>query len=220
MLKAKRLTQDTNLKENDTLVFPIMKSEDYNQIIQNTWYSKIMEIQVTIFLPFPSTFFTNTAYYYMLDTNLVMKNAKLTAFGFLCYLEELHFDFEKDSVDIIGYGKCGEAIYTLLKALQIQNRVVRRKSENSKFIQANEYNEIVKSRYIINTAIENIIDLQKINGEYTSYIIDISSDKVIDPTLLDNTIKLCYPGSLPEKFFPYNSALLIKDFIKGIENEK
>lgn len=156
----------------------------------------------------------------MEDEDVIRQNANLTALGFISYLESISFDFDRDSIDIIGYGHCGKAIYHLLSLLNIQSRVIRRKTNNLNFISIDEYHKLVKSKYIINTSIENILDTKTILSEYTKYVIDISSNKNIQKDMLDNEIKLIYPGSLPTLYYPYNSALLIFKFIKGNENEK
>lgn len=220
ILAANTLSDPNEIKKGDTIIFPVL---DKNQRILTLKKGNLKLATLEdckLFLPFPYSFFkeNNEVYYYMRDEQLIKNNATLTAAGLISYLGSLNVSLKDSHFDVIGYGKCGEAIIALLKAMNLSYSIIRHQEvdENDVNMYTIEaYRKAKKGNVIINTAPYNLLSKIDFDNCYTSYIIDISSEKCFRTEDLPENINLLYPGSLPNKYFAYSSATLIADFVKG-----
>lgn len=220
ILDATTLSDPNDIKEGDTIIFPVL---DKNQRILplKKGNLKLATLEgCKLFLPFPYSFFkeNNEVHYYMRDEQLIKNNATLTAMGLISYLGSLDISLKDSHFDVIGYGKCGEAIIAVLKAMNLSYSIIRHQEVDKSDINMytiDEYRKIDKGNVIINTAPYNLLLKDDFSNCHTSYIIDISSEKCFKNEELPENINLIYPGSLPNKYFAYSSATLIADFVKG-----
>lgn len=189
---------------NDILVLPFIDDE----------LTKILETRkiynCDIFVPFITTIFdvSNRVHPYMEDVEVVRRNADLTAIGLFIYMNTLALS-NMTTVDIIGSGVCANATYQLFNMLNIEVRLISR-SDKKGYIPLARYKNIKKSELIINTAIK-YVDIGNLEGCTT--IIDISTNRVIPKK---DKVNVIYPGSLPNRYTPYSSAIIITDFIGNI----
>lgn len=86
------------------------------------------------------------------------ENARLTAEGVLFLLiDNTAYGLKDISVDLLGFGHCGQEIYHLLKALDVKVRVVRRSvdHENDEFVSYSTWQRLTCHDCVINTSIVN-----------------------------------------------------------------
>lgn len=218
-LKAHTLSDPDEIKDNDTIIFPILKKNQRSLILKNGTLTLSKIENCKLFLPFPYSFFkeNNDVYYYMQDEVLAYENAKLTAAGILAYLGSLPISIFNMHFDIIGYGRCGKAIAELLEAMQLQYKIIRHDQieENTKQVHIDTYLKGTKGDILINTAPCRLLNKQDLKEKETQYLIDISSEKCYQQEHLPEHCLLVYPGSLPNKYFAYSSAALITNYVKG-----
>lgn len=220
ILNANTLSDPTKIKAGDTIIFPII-DKNKRDIPLKKGKLKLASLEnCKLFLPFPYPYFkeNNEVFYYMRDEQLAYSNAFLTAAGLMSFLGTLNLSLKDTSFDVIGYGKCGKAIVSILKAMHLKYSIIRYSeidSDDTDIYSINDYKQAEKGDVIINTAPYNELRKEDFINCHTSYIIDISSEKCFKQAFLPEHITLIYPGSLPNKYFAYSSAKLIADFVKG-----
>lgn len=214
MLNAICLHEEKQLQEQDVLILPVINENQRTLPLQKGMLHLDKLHHITIFIPNINRYIQedNNVYYYMRDEEVAKKNAYLTAAGMLSFLLEREYDYQEIVVDVIGYGKCGKAIYELLKAMKMQVRMIRREAFYP-FISMNEYRNMKKGNVIINTSPYNECKKEDFND--TCCIIDISSEKCFSKDWEDEKMNIIYPGSLPNMYAPYSCAKLIADYVKG-----
>lgn len=221
-LNAATLLDVESVQENDTIIFPVLNKTNRKIPLKKGFLNLSSLENVNLFLPFSYPFFkeNNNVFYYMQDEELVKANAKLTAGGLLALLGTLPIVLQEAVFDVVGFGKCGQAITSLLQSMQLKVRVIRRESEDESQISLSQYATMKKGNIVINTAPDNVFENMSLKDENIDYVIDISSKRCIKKEMLAQTCELIYPGSLPNKYFPYSAAKLISDYVKGKGYEK
>lgn len=152
--------------------------------------------------------------YYLEDD--IQMNAVYTAQGTLAVLlslikEELHHI----QVDVIGYGRCGKAIYQLLNRLNIPVRVITRQKLSDVYY--HDYQGYKPAKIIINT--QDDICFSKEALRNCELILDIASQQ----TFADEIIQSSHYHqlkALPSKFVLKDAALLLEHAIGRCFDEK
>ncbi len=214
MLDAICLHDEKQLQKDDVLVLPpIMENQRTLPLQKGALHLDLLH-HMKIFIPNVNRYLQedNDVYYYMRDDEIAMDNAQLTAAGMLCFLLEQEYAFKDVCIDVIGYGRCGKAIYELFVAMKMNVRVIRREASDP-FISMNEYRKGTKGNIIINTSPYQECKKEDFTTHCT--IIDISSEKCFPKAWEDEKIRVIYPGSLPNIYAPYSSAKLIAEYVKG-----
>lgn len=220
ILDANTLSDPSEIKKGDTIIFPILNKDQRILPLKKGNLKLAALEQCKLFLPFPYSFFkeNNEVFYYMRDEKLIKYNASLTAAGLISYLGTLDISLKDSHFDVIGYGKCGEAIISMLKAMNLSYSIIRHQNTvkaDANIYTIEDYRTMKKGDIIINTAPYNLLTKADFNNCNTSYVIDISSERCFKADALPENINVIYPGSLPNKYFAYSSAKLIADFVKG-----
>lgn len=152
-------------------------------------------------------------YYQEADFEL---NAIYTAQGTLASLLSLiQVDMNKISIDIIGYGRCGKALYQLLNRLGIQVRVITRQLPEG--IYCHGYEHYKASQIMINTQDDICFQLQALAE--CELIIDIASNQTFADAIVTSSRYHKLRG-LPSKFVIKDAAHLLSQAIRRYFNEK
>lgn len=167
----------------------------------------------------------NECHYYMQDEEVLKKNAILTAQGILfLLLDNASKGLQQLHVDIIGYGRCGKAVYEYLSALQVPCRMIRREiGDCESAINIQTWKALEPGDFIINTSIQTVIDTTLMDRwKKKPCIIDIATPDVIDQKYaMKKGIRFIKAGNLPAIFAYETAGHFIADYVKGvIENGK
>ncbi|MGN1343635.1 MAG: hypothetical protein ACI4U3_03595 [Traorella sp.] len=150
----------------------------------------------------------------------VLGNSKLTAEGVLyLLLDNTQLGLLDLKVDIIGYGHSGKAIYSLLKSLMVDVRVIRRKvdQEGIDFISVDHYQKIKPYPIIINASITNIIDDLMIKKMDENLIINLVRDALFNEALLrQRHSRIIHAGVLPALYSPLSAANVLYETLMDI----
>lgn len=217
LLKAKTLEDVSLLQRGDTIILPILNQRERKIPLRKGKLTLSALKGYRIFMPFPYEFISehNEVYYYLRDEKVKERNASLTAMGMLSFLGTIPITFHQNDFDVIGIGYCGSKITSLLQTLGCKVKMISH-SRREDSISYDHYHEIKKADIIINTA--PIWLFEKDDFYDTRAIIDLSSEKCVK--CVQSDVEILYPGSLPEKYFPYASAAVIYDYIMEVLNEK
>lgn len=154
--------------------------------------------------------------YYMNAEEVITQNAILTAEG---VLNELISHTCKSiyaiTIDIVGYGHCGKAIYTMLKNLHTHVRVIRRDCVMSKeFLPIKEWKEC--GDVIIYTAPVQILDDAQIRSwSKTPLFLDISTPVLFHEEQIHRLHLNYYKiSNLPGRFACISAGNIIADHIR------
>ena len=162
--------------------------------------------------------------YKLIDLNEIESfiniNSKLTAEGVLYLLiDNTNCSLDDLSVDLIGYGHSGHAIYEILRSLNVNARVIRRevKEKSSNFISVDEYMKCIPSKVIINTSITNIIDDLMMKKMDENLIINIVRSASFNEALLrQRHCRIVHAGPLPAIFASKSAADILTQTILEI----
>ena len=162
--------------------------------------------------------------YKIIDLNqydfFVNVNSKLTAEGVLYLLiDNTNYSLSDLTIDLIGYGNSGKAIYDLLRRLNVNVRVIRREvNENSSnFISVDDYLKLIPSPVIINTSLTNIIDDLMIKKMDENLIINlVRTSKFNDILLRQRHCRIVHAGPLPAIFSSKSAADVLSETIMHI----
>lgn len=150
----------------------------------------------------------------------IKANSKLTAEGVLfLLLDNTDSGLLDLQVDLIGYGKSGQAIYEILKRLGVQVRVIRRKvnEETNEFISVEKYQELKPAPIIINTSLTNIIDDSMIKKMDENLIINLVRSSSFNEILLrQRRCRIVHAGPLPAMFSPKSAARVLEETLLEI----
>ena len=160
--------------------------------------------------------------FYMQEESVIRENAILTAEGILneilSYSARSIYDV---SVDIIGYGYCGKAIYEMLKHLQMEVRVIRRSCrQEGDFLPLAKWDQ--PSDIIIHTAVGEILNKERMEKWRTNPIIfDIATPQVIDLDYAKQKgIQVKKMKNIPAKYASITAGNIIYRLIRGKLCEK
>lgn len=162
-------------------------------------------------------------YCYMNDKMVISQNAILTAEGVLnMMIQGTCKSIYAQQIDIIGYGKCGQAIYEILKNLHVKVRVIRRQCDLKKnFMSLKDWKQC--GDIIIHTAIGKTIDEDMVKQwEKKPLIIDISTPQLLPlEALKKHGCQVVKASNLPAKYAPFSAGNMIADYIRRkVMNEK
>ncbi len=204
LLHANALLKQTEVVDGDVIVCASM-TEEVKAIL-----SKCRNCSV--FTSFTCTCLhpSNKVYPYLEEDILLKKNAKLTAIGILLLLNKEEVNYT--SVDIIGSGRCGVAIYELLKDVY-DVRLISRQN-HAEYISLESYQKMDKANVIVNTS--PVYQCLGTQAECALFI-DISSKGVY---VNKDWKQVVFPGSLPNVYTPQSSAILICDYIRRVLDGK
>ena len=217
-LNAAVLSDASIIEAGDTLVLPILKRNKKEIPLRNKTLSLSKLHGLKLYLPFPHPLIPedNEFFYYMRDEELVLENANLTALGLLFYLTQHAISLYDIKIDILGGGKCGQALAKLLDYLHVDYRVIHKNRE----IDMETYRSLKKGDIIVNTAPVCYLEIKDLKNQPTQFVLDISSEKCFNKQLQASGVEIIYPGSLPEKYFPCSGADLIFEYMGRVNNEK
>lgn len=178
-------------------------------------------------------------YDYMEDESIAMYNSIATAEGAIAeIIRTFPYNLHGEKVLILGYGRCGKTLAGKLSALDARVTICVRRKEvameayalgNEILFIDNLFNnlkeEIPKYSIVINTIPERIFDTneRKVLGnqanthkkirfyELASYPYSMDIDAAKQEGVL---LEVC--GSLPGKYSPVSSAMILRDYIKGL----
>ena len=145
---------------------------------------------------------------YYLECDLQL-NAKYTAQATFCVLLSLiQCDMYSISVDVIGYGRCGKAIYELLNTLGIQTRVITRQLLEG--VYCHGYELYKASEIVINTQDDICFSVNAF--EECKLILDIASNQTFHEDIIQSNRYHQLKG-LPSKYVLIDAAKLLKTAI-------
>lgn len=152
---------------------------------------------------------------YYLESDLQI-NAKYTAQATLSVLLSLiQRDMQHISVDIIGYGRCGKAIYELLNKIGIQTRIITRQLLEG--IYCHGYEQYKASEIVINTQDDICFNVNAF--EECTLILDIASNQTFHEDIISSSRYYQLKG-LPSKYVLNDAANLLKKAIWRYFDEK
>lgn len=170
------------------------------------------------------------SYYY--NESFLIKNSYLTAQGVLrLILEYVDYGLYDKSVAVIGYGRCGKAISSLLNGIGMNVTVFSRRTDTMNQVyydgfiprKITEINDLVDDyNFIVNTVPSNIVSkegAQKLTAD--NIYIEIASKPYginINETDFYN-FKYILGKSLPGRFFPKSAGINIADTVIEILKE-
>ncbi len=159
-------------------------------------------------------------FYYMKDEAFLCKNARLTAQGTLFYiLDQADRALDEYSADIIGKGRCGKAIGTLLTALGMKVRYVRHRIATSEDECCyDEWKLKQCADFIIFCAPCAMLDKETIlHFSKGTHFIDISGvERKWKDLLVAGGNSYVYAAALPEVFASRSSGKAIYTFAKEV----
>lgn len=143
-------------------------------------------------------------------------NAALTAEGILfLVLDNTKMSLKDIQFDIIGYGRCGKAMYDLLKKLDCSVRVIRRESDE--FTTVEQYQKLIPGNVIINTSLSNIIDDILIKKMDDTLIINIVGEATFDEIALrKHNSKVIHAGPLPSLLSPITASRILYETVMEV----
>ena len=145
---------------------------------------------------------------YYLERDLQI-NAKYTAQATLGVLLSLiQCDMHKITVDVIGYGRCGKAIYELLHNLNIATRVITRQTIEG--IYCHGYDQYKAGEIVINTQDDICFSINRF--EDCRLILDIASNQTFHKDIVQSQRYHQLKG-LPSKYVLKDAATLLKEAI-------
>lgn len=155
-------------------------------------------------------------YAYLEDETFIKENAVLTALGILYYMLDLSKkSIFSQSVDILGYGECGKALSELLNKLNVQHRIIRRKSEKENEITYEIWEKSLCGDIIVQCTSFNMLEVKKHILEVSPIIIDICSQTNVNiQEFWNHGIIYVKTKSLPVLFTAESGAALIHNFMK------
>lgn len=159
-------------------------------------------------------------YCYLEDETFLRQNALLTAQGTLYYLlDQLDHALHDCHVDIIGKGRCGEAIGAMLEKLDVRVRYVRHgEAQGETEIAYADWKQQKCAEIIIQTAPAVLLEeemLQRWQGK--TRIIDIASHRTVEERLVHRLgIPYVKAGNIPEQFAWRSGGDLIYQYAKKV----
>lgn len=170
---------------------------------------------------------------YYLREELTILNALTTAEGAISIaLQELPVIIDASKTIVLGYGRIGKLLASKLKALGAEVTVAARKTEDFSWIRANGFHAVQYSELpdilshmdvIFNTVPVMVLDQDKLKLiRHDCIVIDLASM----PGGLDHEsarqlgLKVIWALSLPGKYAPVTSGLILKDTIQNICREE
>ncbi len=158
----------------------------------------------------------------------LLKNAELTSHGIIKILSKYSKKpFNKMKILISGFGRIGKTLTKLLLGLNCGVHVLGNKEKDSFWIdnfgalEVTEFTDL-KFDFIINTVPSMIFSndvIKNINSE--TFFIDVASKNGIDKkSCEENSMKYLQALGIPGKYFPKESAEIIKESIFNIIGEK
>lgn len=152
-----------------------------------------------------------------------ISNARYTAEGVLFLLldntKKSLLDLE---IDLIGYGRCGKIIYSLLKGLGCNVRVIRRvvDTKHADFISVDEYRYLKPKDIIINASRNNEIDDSMIRKMDDTLVINLVSNHIFNELLMKSrNSRVLHAGALPALMTPYSSARCLYETLFEVSYE-
>ena len=148
------------------------------------------------------------------NENFMIHNARLTAEGVLFLLiDNTSLGLKDISVDLLGFGNCGREIYHLLKALDVQVRVIRRQveHESSEFMSYLTWQQLKCHDVIINTSITNWMNESwMLNWANPPLIINIVSDLHLSESVIHRLGgRVVNAGPLPSIIAHKSAAMIL-----------
>lgn len=142
------------------------------------------------------------------------ENARLTAEGVLFLLiDNTVYGLKDLSVDLLGFGHCGQEIYHILKVLDVKVRVVRRhvEHESEEFISYDTWQKLPCHDCVINTSITNWMSDEWIQAWGTPpLILNIVTDLHLNESLmLKEGGRVVNAGPLPALLSSKSAAIIL-----------
>ena len=154
----------------------------------------------------------NNVHRFFDDETFIIDNAKLTAQGVLGELiQSIECELSHITIDLLGFGYTGKEIYTLLKPLVQDIRIVKGKThdypcegvELEKYLKVNNFRKM-----IINTIPKIIFDDTNYEKLIGCTILDIASGEgcILNSQCIDENVNVKHLYSLPDKYTPLDGA--------------
>lgn len=158
----------------------------------------------------------------------LLKNAELTSYGIIKILFKYSKKpFNKMKILISGFGRIGKTLTKLLLGLNCKVHVLGNKEKDIFWIGslgASEITELknLKFDFTINTVPSMIFSDEVIkNINFETFFIDVASKNGIDKkSCEENNMKYIQALGIPGKYFPKESAEIIKESIFNLIGEK
>lgn len=140
----------------------------------------------------------------------MIQNAFYTAQGVLkILLSKIQQDIRKISIDIIGYGRCGKAIYEYLKPMNPFTRVITRQSLDD--VNTSSYENYKPASIIINT--QDNICFQNSLVAKCEWIIDIASSSIFSSDTIQSSHYI-KAKALPSQYVLKDASKLLAQAIE------